>query len=173
MGIGRAVSIVDPWRNIIYIINRSGDASLCSYKQDWRVVGIHRVGRSRVIMISLLKVYRVNGLSGRTGALSSVYPTVVELCTRENKWTTLRRELSAMILLDGPRVRVNVNTLRARNFCLATRSRLGKIDRPYIYIYMEHDRDYRFPIVFSNVQAFFLDVFIAGSSVSSTLDGRT
>lgn len=72
-----SVSIVDPWRNIIYIINRSGDASLCRYKQDWRVVSVHRVGRSRVIMISLLKVYRVNGLSGRTGALSSVYPCLI------------------------------------------------------------------------------------------------
>lgn len=68
-------------------------------------------------------------------------------------------------------IRVNVNTFRARNFCLTTRS--AKLIAIYIYILMEHDRDYRFPIVFSNVQTFFLDVFIAGSSVSSTLDGRT
>lgn len=45
-------------------------------------------------MISLLKVYRVNGLSGRTGALSSVYPLVdCRASARENKWTRLKKTL--------------------------------------------------------------------------------
>lgn len=45
-------------------------------------------------MISLLKVYRVNGLSGRTRALSSVYPLVdCRASARENKWTRLKKTL--------------------------------------------------------------------------------
>lgn len=92
MGIGRAVSIVDPWRNIIYIINRSGDASLCSYKQDWRVVSYTSCGP-----IARDYDFIAESLSGKRfiGPYRSIIERVSNRCwasTRENKWTTLRRE---------------------------------------------------------------------------------
>lgn len=66
-------------------------------------------------------------------------------------------------------VYVMLITMRARNFCLKTRSKVGKLVADIFH------RNIRITITdsnrrLSNVEAFFLDVFIAGSSVSSTLD---